>query len=142
MFSLSELALTYTLTCIVIGLTAWVGTNICEPKAGKTFVVSGAAGAVGSVAGQLAKQRGARVVGIAGGVEKCALLTEFFGMDAAINYKDQVRLIYGVVIACRSAIASQLLAHYLSLTIGDLHEEPKLGRSAGRRVSRRHRLLL
>eukprot|EP01052_Picozoa_sp_SAG31_P060415 SAG31_NODE_19594_length_597_cov_1.248996_1_plen_76_part_01 len=54
---------------IVIGLTAWVGTNICEPGPGKIFVVSGAAVAVGSVAGQLAKLRGARVVGIVGDVE-------------------------------------------------------------------------
>lgn len=78
----------------VIGLTAWVGTNICNPGPGKTFVVSGAAGAVGSVAGQLAKLRGARVVGIAGGVDKCGLVTDYFGMDAAIDYKDKVRWCY------------------------------------------------
>jgi NADPH-dependent curcumin reductase CurA len=52
-------------------------------------VVSGAAGAVGSVAGQLAKLRGARVVGIAGGAEKCSLITDFFGMDGSIDYKDR-----------------------------------------------------
>jgi NADPH-dependent curcumin reductase CurA len=70
------------------GLTAWVGTTqIGEPKEGETFVVSAAAGAVGSVAGQLAKAHGARVVGIAGGPEKCALLTEKLGYDAAVDHK-------------------------------------------------------
>ena len=83
------LSLNHSLFSAVIGLTAWVGTNICAPAAGKTFVVSGAAGAVGSVAGQLAKMRGARVVGIAGGAAKCQLVTEFYGMDAAIDYKNK-----------------------------------------------------
>ena len=70
------------------GLTAWVGiTEIGKPQEGETVVVSAAAGAVGSVAGQLAKARGARVVGIAGGPEKCALLTEQLGFDAAVDYK-------------------------------------------------------
>ena len=70
------------------GLTAWVGINdIGKPQEGETVVVSAAAGAVGSVAGQLAKARGARVVGIAGGPEKCALLTEQLGFDAAVDYK-------------------------------------------------------
>lgn len=70
------------------GLTAWVGIrDIGKPKPGETVVVSAAAGAVGSVAGQLAKAVGARVVGIAGGPEKCALLTEQLGFDAAVDYK-------------------------------------------------------
>lgn len=70
------------------GLTAWVGIrDIGKPKPGETVVVSAAAGAVGSVAGQLAKVVGARVVGIAGGPEKCALLTEQLGFDAAVDYK-------------------------------------------------------
>ena len=59
------------------GLTAWIGIrDIGKPQPGETVVVSAAAGAVGSIAGQLAKADGARVVGIAGGPEKCALLTE------------------------------------------------------------------
>ena len=70
------------------GLTAYVGMlDIGRPKEGETVVVSAAAGAVGSVAGQLAKIQGARVVGIAGGPEKCALLTDELGFDAAVDYK-------------------------------------------------------
>jgi NADPH-dependent curcumin reductase CurA len=70
------------------GLTAWVGMReIGRPKEGETVVVSAAAGAVGSVAGQLAKLDGARVVGIAGGLEKCALLTERLGFDAAVDHR-------------------------------------------------------
>jgi NADPH-dependent curcumin reductase CurA len=70
------------------GLTAWVGMrDIGKPQPGETVVVSAAAGAVGSVAGQIAKLEGARVVGIAGGPEKCALLTERLGFAAAVDYK-------------------------------------------------------
>jgi hypothetical protein len=72
------------------GLTAWVGMReIGEPKEGETVVVSAAAGAVGSVAGQLAKLDGARVVGIAGGPEKCALLTDRLGFDAAVDHRSE-----------------------------------------------------
>ncbi|WP_099225444.1 NADP-dependent oxidoreductase [Mycobacterium persicum] len=70
------------------GLTAWIGIrDIGKPRAGETVVVSAAAGAVGSVAGQLAKADGARGVGIAGGQEKCALLTEQLGFDAAVDHR-------------------------------------------------------
>jgi NADPH-dependent curcumin reductase CurA len=70
------------------GLTAWVGIKeIGRPEPGETVVVSAAAGAVGSVAGQMARAAGARVVGIAGGPEKCALLTDQLGFDAAVDYK-------------------------------------------------------
>jgi hypothetical protein len=70
------------------GLTAWIGIrDIGKPKEGETVVVSAAAGAVGSVAGQLAKLDGARVVGIAGGPEKCALLTDRLGFDAAVDHR-------------------------------------------------------
>lgn len=72
----------------VTGLTAYFGVlDIGKPKAGETFVVSGAAGATGSVAGQIAKIQGARVIGIAGGAEKCRWLTEKAGFDAAVDYK-------------------------------------------------------
>jgi NADPH-dependent curcumin reductase CurA len=70
------------------GLTAWIGIReIGQPQPGEMVVVSAAAGAVGSLAGQLAKADGARVVGIAGGREKCALLTEQLGFDAAVDYR-------------------------------------------------------
>ncbi|KAI1210131.1 uncharacterized protein F4807DRAFT_423914 [Annulohypoxylon truncatum] len=70
------------------GLTAYFGlTEIGKPKAGETVVVSGAAGATGSVVGQIAKINGARVVGLAGSDEKCKVLTEELGFDVALNYK-------------------------------------------------------
>lgn len=70
------------------GLTAYFGmTDICRPKAGETVVVSGAAGAVGHVAGQIGKLLGAKVIGIAGSEDKCRMLKEDFGFDEAVNYK-------------------------------------------------------
>jgi NADPH-dependent curcumin reductase CurA len=72
------------------GLTAWFGLlEIGQPKEGDTVVVSGAAGATGSVAGQIAKRKGCRVIGIAGGAEKCAWLTEKAHFDGAIDYKNE-----------------------------------------------------
>jgi NADPH-dependent curcumin reductase CurA len=70
------------------GMTAWIGLNLVETKASDCVFVSGAAGAVGSVAGQLAKLRGCRVVGSAGSEEKVRLLTQELGFDAAFSYKD------------------------------------------------------
>ena len=67
------------------GLTAYVGLEIGRPQPGETVVVSAAAGAVGSVAGQIAKARGARVVGIAGGPEKCRRVVEELGFDACVD---------------------------------------------------------
>jgi NADPH-dependent curcumin reductase CurA len=70
------------------GITAYFGMmEIGKPKKGETLVVSAAAGATGSVAGQIGKIHGCRVVGIAGTDEKCAWLTDELGFDAAINYK-------------------------------------------------------
>jgi NADPH-dependent curcumin reductase CurA len=70
------------------GVTAWYGLmKICEPKAGQTIVVSAASGAVGSVVGQLAKARGCRAVGIAGGSDKCRYVTDELGFDACVDYK-------------------------------------------------------
>jgi len=72
------------------GMTAYFGLlDLGEPKPGQTVVVSGAAGATGSVAGQIARIKGCRVVGLAGGAAKCAWLTDELGFDAAINYKSQ-----------------------------------------------------
>ena len=80
------------------GMTAWVGLNLVEVKVGDVIYVSGAAGAVGNVAGQLAKLRGCRVVGSAGSAEKVQFLKEECGFDAAFNYKtapvlEQLRLV-------------------------------------------------
>lgn len=70
------------------GVTAWYGVNrIIRPKAGETVVVAAASGAVGSVVGQLAKRHGARAVGIAGGREKCNVVTGEFGFDACVDHK-------------------------------------------------------
>lgn len=70
------------------GVTAWYGlTQIIAPQAGETVVVSAASGAVGGAVGQLAKARGARVVGLAGGPEKCAYVSGELGFDACIDYR-------------------------------------------------------
>ena len=72
------------------GMTAYFGLlEVGQPQAGQTVVVSGAAGAVGSVVGQIAKIKGCRAVGIAGGREKCDYLVNDLGFDAAIDYKSQ-----------------------------------------------------
>lgn len=72
------------------GLTAYFGLlDICAPKAGETVFVSGAAGAVGSIAGQIAKIQGCRAVGSAGSDEKISLLVNEFGFDSAFNYKKE-----------------------------------------------------
>lgn len=72
------------------GMTAYFGMlNTGEPKEGETVVVSGAAGSVGSVAGQIAKIKGCRVVGIAGGAEKCKYVVEELGFDACVDYKEE-----------------------------------------------------
>lgn len=70
------------------GVTAWYGlVKILEPKAGQTLAVSAAAGAVGSAFGALAKARGCRVIGVAGGADKCKYATDEIGFDACIDYK-------------------------------------------------------
>ena len=70
------------------GVTAWYGlVKLCEPQAGQTVVVSAASGAVGSVVGQLAKVRGCRAVGIAGGADKCRYVIDQLGFDACVDYK-------------------------------------------------------
>ena len=70
------------------GATAYAGiTEICKPRTGETVVISAASGAVGSVAGQLAKRAGARVVGIAGGPEKCLWVQDSLGFDACVDHR-------------------------------------------------------
>jgi NADPH-dependent curcumin reductase CurA len=70
------------------GITAWFGlSEIGQPKAGETVIVSAASGAVGSVVGQLAKTKGCRAVGIAGGTAKCDYVVQELGFDACVDYK-------------------------------------------------------
>ena len=87
------------------GLTAYFGlTHIGKPQNGETVVVSGAAGAVGLVVGQIAKLHGCRVVGIAGSEEKIKLLKEEFGFDEVINYKTCTDLKKAIADACPKAV--------------------------------------
>jgi len=87
------------------GLTAYIGiTDIGKPAAGETVVISGAAGAVGIVAGQIAKLMGAEVVGIAGNDDKCRLIVEQFGFDAAINYKRSMSLRKEIAKTCMRGV--------------------------------------
>ena len=83
---------TYLGTLGMTGLTAYFGLlDVGRPQAGETVVVSGAAGATGSVAGQIAKLKGCRVVGIAGGEAKCRTVVEELGFDACIDYRGDLR---------------------------------------------------
>ena len=87
------------------GLTAYFGLiHIGKPKAGETLVVSGAAGAVGVVVGQIGKIMGCRVVGIAGSDEKVALLKSKFGFDEGINYKTTTDLKGAIKAACPNGV--------------------------------------
>jgi NADPH:quinone reductase len=87
------------------GLTAYFGLlDICKPKPGETVVVSGAAGAVGIVVGQLAKLQGCRVVGIAGTDAKVKLLLTEFGFDVALNYKTTTNMRTALATACPDGV--------------------------------------
>lgn len=87
------------------GLTAYFGLlDIGQPKAGETVVVSGAAGAVGLIVGQIAKINGCRVVGIAGSDEKVTQLTEQFGYDAVVNYKTAADLTKAIANVCPNGV--------------------------------------
>lgn len=87
------------------GLTAYFGLmHIGKPKAGETVVVSGAAGAVGIVVGQIAKIEGCRVIGIAGSDEKIKLLTEEFNFDEAVNYKSTADMKKTIAALCPNGV--------------------------------------
>jgi NADPH-dependent curcumin reductase CurA len=90
------------------GVTAWFGlVRIIEPQAGQTVVVSAASGAVGSAVGALAKARGCRVVGIAGGTEKCDYVVKELGFDACVDYRphaDAASLSKALKLACPQGI--------------------------------------
>jgi NADPH-dependent curcumin reductase CurA len=88
-----------------VGMTAYFGlVDVAKPKPGETLVVSGAAGAVGSLAGQLGKIWGCRVVGIAGTREKCQWLTKELGFDAAVNYREEPQLVEALAQHCPHGI--------------------------------------
>ena len=96
---------TYLSILGMTGLTAYFGLmDIGQPKEGETVVVSGAAGAVGSVVGQIAKIQGARVVGIAGSDEKVSYLTDTLGFDVGINYKTTDNIYASLKEACPNGI--------------------------------------
>jgi NADPH-dependent curcumin reductase CurA len=101
----------------IAGLTAYFGLlDIGRPKAGETIVVSAAAGAVGSIVGQIAKIKGCRVIGIAGGAEKCAWLAKELGFDAAVDYKS------GALFKTLKAAAPNGIDVYFDNVGGDIFE--------------------
>lgn len=101
----------------IAGLTAYFGLlDVGKPKAGETVVVSAAAGSVGSIVGQIAKIKGCRVVGIAGGKDKCHWLTSELGFDAAVDYKD------GATFKALRAAAPQGIDVYFDNVGGDILE--------------------
>src|ERR1700759_5194347 len=101
----------------IAGLTAYFGLlEVGKPKAGETVVVSAAAGSVGAIVGQGAKIKGCRVIGIAGGKDKCSWLTGELGFDAAVDYKD------GAVFKALRAAAPSGIDVYFDNVGGDILE--------------------
>src|SRR3981189_2455750 len=101
----------------IAGLTAYFGLlDVGKPKAGETVVVSAAAGSVGSIVGPIPKIKGCRVVGIAGGKDKCNWLTSELGFDAAVDYKD------GAVFKALKAAAPKGIDVYFDNVGGDILE--------------------
>jgi NADPH-dependent curcumin reductase len=115
----SDLPLSLSLGVLGLnGLTAYFGLlEVCQPKAGETIVISTAAGAVGSAAGQIAKLKGCKVVGVTGGPDKVALCLEEFGFDAAIDYKAVGNLDEALSRACPNGIDA-----YFDNTSGPIHD--------------------
>jgi NADPH-dependent curcumin reductase CurA len=101
----------------IAGLTAYFGLlHVGKPQEGETVVVSAAAGSVGSIVGQIAKLKGCRVIGIAGGADKCHWLTSELGFDAAVDYKD------GAVFKALKAAAPNGIDVYFDNVGGDILE--------------------
>ena len=101
----------------IAGLTAYFGLlNVGEPKAGETIVVSAAAGSVGSIVGQIGRIKGCRVIGVAGGAEKCAWLKSELGFDEAVDYKA------GNLYAALKAAAPNGIDVYFDNTGGEILE--------------------
>ena len=115
----SDLPLSLSLGVLGLnGLTAYFGLlDVCQPRAGETIVISTAAGAVGSAAGQIAKLKGCKVVGVTGGPDKVALCLEEFGFDAAIDYKAVDNLDEALSRACPNGIDA-----YFDNTSGLIHD--------------------
>ena len=100
------------------GLTAYFGLlDVCRPRAGETVVVSTAAGAVGSAAGQIARIKGARAVGVAGGSDKVRQCLDEFGFDAAIDYKATPDLDEALQAACPDGVDA-----FFDNTSGPIHD--------------------
>jgi NADPH-dependent curcumin reductase CurA len=110
--------MTYLLSVYgIAGLTAYFGLlDVGKPKVGETVVVSAAAGSVGSIVGQIARIKGCRVVGVAGGKDKCHWLTSELGFDAAVDYKD------GAVFKALKAAAPNGIDVYFDNVGGDILE--------------------
>ena len=110
--------MTYLLSVYgIAGLTAYFGLlDVGRPKSGETVVVSAAAGSVGSIVGQIARIKGCRVVGIAGGKDKCNWLMSELGFDAAVDYKD------GAVFKALKAAAPNGIDVYFDNVGGDILE--------------------
>ena len=100
-----KVAMTATIGVLgVPGLTAWFGLrNLGKPESGETLLISSAAGPVGATCGQIGKTLGLTVVGLAGGAEKCAYLTEL-GFDAVIDYKAESDLVAAMAAACPDGV--------------------------------------
>jgi NADPH-dependent curcumin reductase CurA len=114
----------------IAGLTAYFGLlNVGQPKAGETVVVSAAAGSVGSIVGQIAKIKGCRAVGIAGGDAKCSWLTRELGFDAAVDYKS------GALFKTLKAAAPQGIDVYFDNVGGDIFEACLAQMKNGGRIS-------
>jgi NADPH-dependent curcumin reductase CurA len=114
----------------IAGLTAYFGLlRIAEPKAGETVVVSAAEGSVGSLVGQIAKLKGCRVVGIAGGKAKCDWLVRELGFDAAVDYKA------GALFKDLKAAAPKGIDVYFDNVGGDILEACLFQMNVGGRVS-------
>jgi NADPH-dependent curcumin reductase CurA len=114
----------------IAGLTAYFGfVRIASPREGETVVVSAAAGSVGSIVGQIAKIKGCRVVGIAGGQQKCDWLVRELGFDAAVDYKA------GPVFKTLKAAAPKGIDIYFDNVGGDIFEACLAQMSIGGRIS-------
>lgn len=116
------------------GVTAWYGLlKVIAPKPGETIVVSAASGAVGSVVGQLAKLRGVRVIGIAGGPDKCRAVVDEFGFDACMDYR-QLPDARALAAALKTACPNGIDGHFENVG-GAILDAAMLCMNAGARVA-------